>query len=172
MTTQESTSPVPALLRHFTDLRDRRHGADAVSQAEKEALFASTVELLAPYARAVLEELNEGLLLGTGEVVETGLTRAPDGGTAATWSPTWPEQRATGVRPVTIEAHYGATFHHPHLHGATVGEWPLNVFDDAQAAAEVPTMRAIAAADLHKLVYQRDFGIIPAITTPGQAPPS
>ena len=163
-------SPAPALLRHFADLRDRRHGADAVTRPAKEALFATTVELLAPHARAVLAELNESLLLGTGEVVETGLTRGADGGSTATWSLTWPEQRAAGVRSVTIEADYGATFHHPHLHGATVGVWPLNVFDDAQAAAEVPTMRAIAAADLHNLVYQRDYRIVPAITAPPPGP--
>lgn len=63
---------------------------------------------------------------------------------------------------MTLYAHYGASFHHPHLRGATVSEWPLNVFDDAQAAAELPTLRAIAAADLHNLVFERDFRIVPA----------
>jgi hypothetical protein len=31
------------------------------------------------------------------------------------------------------------------------------------AAAELPTLRAIASADLHNLVFQRDYRIIPAI---------
>ena len=42
--------------------------------------------------------------------------------------------------------------------------WPLNVFSDADAAAELPTLRAIASADLHNLVFQRSYRIIPAIT--------
>ena len=48
--------------------------------------------------------------------------------------------------------------------GGTVGDWPLNVFDDEQAAAELPTLRAIAAADIHNLVFQvgGDVRIIPA----------
>jgi len=37
------------------------------------------------------------------------------------------------------------------------------VFDDAQAAAQLPTLRAMASADLHNLVFQRDYRIIPAI---------
>jgi hypothetical protein len=42
---------------------------------------------------------------------------------------------------------------------------PLNVFDEAQAAAELPTLRAMAAADLHNLVFQLggDVRIIPAV---------
>jgi hypothetical protein len=39
------------------------------------------------------------------------------------------------------------------------------VFDDAQAAAELPTPRAMAAADLHNLVFQLggDVRVIPAV---------
>jgi hypothetical protein len=68
-----------------------------------------------------------------------------------------------GSDPIIIRAFYGAGFHHPHLQGGTVGDWALNVFDEAQAAAELPTLRAIASADIHNLVFQRDFRIIPAI---------
>jgi len=66
---------------------------------------------------------------------------------------------------VTLRAHYGTEFHHPHLRSGTAGDWPLNVFDDAQAAAELPTLRAMAAADLHNLVFQLggDVRIIPAV---------
>jgi hypothetical protein len=87
-----------------------------------------------------------------------------DGGREAVWTLSWPEQRDAGVDPVTIDATYGRGFHHPHLRGATVGSWPLNVFDDEQARAEVPVLRAIAAADLHNLVFQRDFRIVPVTT--------
>jgi hypothetical protein len=37
------------------------------------------------------------------------------------------------------------------------------VFDDSQAAAKLPVLRAVASADLHNLVFQRDYRIIPAI---------
>ncbi|CAA9222160.1 MAG: hypothetical protein AVDCRST_MAG41-562 [uncultured Corynebacteriales bacterium] len=97
----------------------------------------------------------------------TGIRREADGGLAAAWLLSRPEQRASGVAPVTLRAHYGATFHHPHLRGGTVGEWPLNVFDAPQAAAEVATLLAIAAADVHNLVYQRDYRIIPAVARAG-----
>ena len=36
--------------------------------------------------------------------------------------------------------------------------------DIAIEAAELPTLRAIAAADLHNLVFQLDYRIVPAIT--------
>jgi hypothetical protein len=81
----------------------------------------------------------------------------------AIWALSWPEQQAAVISPVVLRAHYGAGAHHPHLRGATVGDWPLNVFDEKQAAAELPTLRAIAPADLHNLVFQRDYRIIPAI---------
>ncbi|WP_433417169.1 hypothetical protein ACQP1V_41950 [Microtetraspora malaysiensis] len=44
-----------------------------------------------------------------------------------------------------------------------LGEWPLNVADAEQAAELVPVLRAIAAADLHNLVFQRDWRIVPAL---------
>lgn len=168
----DSTAPVQspadatisALLRHFADLRDGRHGDAAVSRPDKEALFDSAVRLLAPHARRVLGEFNRGLLRETGHIEETGLRRTADSGLSAGWLLTWPEQRASSIQPITLHAHYGRGFHHPHLRGATVGEWPLNVFDEDQARAEVPTLRAIVAADLHNLVFQRDFRIVPAIT--------
>jgi hypothetical protein len=49
------------------------------------------------------------------------------------------QQRAAGINPIIIRAFYSAGAHHPHLQGGTVGDWPLNVFDEQQAAAELPT---------------------------------
>jgi hypothetical protein len=43
-----------------------------------------------------------------------------------------------------------------------VGDWPLNVFTTREAADQLPIMRAIAAADLHNLVFQSDYRIVPA----------
>jgi hypothetical protein len=160
---------IPALLRHFADLRDRTHG-DQATRAGKERLFAGAVELIGPYSRQVLAEMNDALLLGTGRIEDSGVTGSPDGGVEAAWMLSWPEQRAAGVSPVTLLATYGSGFHHPHLRGATVGTWPLNVFDDGQAAAELTVLRAIAAADLHNLVFQRDYRLIPATTRAAAAP--
>ncbi len=162
-TSTPSTSPASALLRHFADLRDGTHGG-ARSRSDKEQLFAVAVPLLDPYARQALEELNTYLLLGTGEVSATGLRRAEDGGTEAVWTLSWPEQQAAGLKPIIIRAYFGSAFAHPHLQSGTVGDWPLNVFVEEQAAAELPTLRAMAAADAHNLVFQLggDIRIIPA----------
>ena len=153
-----------ALLRHFADLRDGTHGEGAVSRGDKERLFAAAVTFLDPYSRQALAEMNDALLLGTGSIT-TGLVTAADGDIAATWSLGWPEQKQGAINPVILQAFFGRGFHHPHLRGGTVGNWPLNVFSEADAAAELPILRAIAAADLHNLVFQLDYRIIPAITS-------
>lgn len=165
MSTDPSTeipAYITALQRHFEDLRDGTHG-HRHTRRDKEAVFAATVDLLAPYADQVLQELNTHLLLGQGTVKATGLATGRNGGLAATWALTWDQQRMAGIAPVTLHAFYGNTFHHPHLRGATNGEWPLNVFTPRDAAAEVPTMRAIAAGDLHNLVFQADYRIVGAV---------
>jgi hypothetical protein len=149
------------LLRHFADLRDGTHGG-AVRRQDKERFFSAAVALLDPHARLPMNEINTGLLLGTGEVTATGVRRR-GGAAEAIWALSWPEQRAAGINPVVIRAYYSAGAHHPHLQAGTAGDWPLNVFDEKQAAAQLPTLRAIVSADLHNLVFQRDYRIIPAI---------
>src|SRR4051812_14833240 len=163
MSTSTQTTPTSALLRHFADLRDGTHGG-ARSRPDKERLFVAAVPLLDPYARQALEELNTYLLLGTGEVTGTGVRRSARGGPEVVWALSWPEQQAAGIEPIVIRAYFGAGFAHPHLQSGTVGDWPLNVFDEEQAAAELPTLRALAAADVHNLVFQLggDVRIIPA----------
>ena len=161
--TQTSRSaPTSALLRHFADLRDGTRGAR--SRPDKERLFAAAVPLLDPYARQALEEINMDLLLGTGEVAATGVRRSADGGTDAVWTLSWPEQQAAGTSPIVIRAYFGPRFAHPHLQSGTMGDWPLNVFDEEQATTELPTLRATAAADIHNLVFQLggDIRVIPA----------
>ena len=149
------------LLCHFADLRDGTHGG-ASSRQGKEHLFTAAVALLDPHARQPLQEINTDLLLSTGEVTATGVRRRRDG-VEAIWTLSWPEQQAAGINPIVIRAYYSAGAHHPHLQAGTVGDWPLNVFDEEQAAAQLPTLRAMASADLHNLVVQRDYRIIPAI---------
>jgi hypothetical protein len=158
-----SETSTSALSRHFADLRDGTHGG-ARSRADKEHLYDAAVPLLDPYARQALEEIDADLLLGTGEVGSTGVRRSKEGGLEAIWTLSWPEQRAAGIEPIVIRAYFGAGFAHPHLQSGTVGDWPLNVFDEEQAAAELPTLRAMASADIHNLVFQvgGDVRIIPA----------
>src|SRR6267378_8290862 len=172
MTTATPSRPAStsALLRHFADLRDGTHGG-ARSRRDKERLFAAAVPLLDPHARQALEEINRYLLLDTGEVTATGIRRSADGGVDAVWALSWPDQQAAGIKPIVIRAYYGVGFLHPHLQSSTVGDWPLNVFDEEQAAAELPTMRAMASAELQNLVLQLggDIRIIPAVLN-GQTP--
>ena len=118
--------------------------------------------LLDPYARQPLEEIDADLPLGTREVTATGV-RCRGDGLNAIWALSWPEQQAAAIKPVIIRAYYGVGAHHPHLQAGTAWDWPLSVFDEKQAAAELPTLRAIASADLHNLVLQRDYRIIPAV---------
>jgi hypothetical protein len=153
-----------ALFRHFADLRDGTHGG-ASSRRDKERLFTAAIPLLDPYARQVLDEINRYLLLDTGEVTATGVRRSADGGVDAVWALSWPDQQAAGINPLVIRAYFGVQFLHPHLQSGTVGDWPLNVFDEEEAAAELPTMRAIASAELQNLVLQLggDIRIIPAV---------
>jgi hypothetical protein len=90
---------------------------------------------------------------------------------SASWDLEWPEQLAAGVAPVTLLAYYGVGFHHPHLRGATVRDWPLNVFTIQDAADQLPILRAIATSDLHNLVFQADYRIIPAVMRPSTEQP-
>jgi hypothetical protein len=161
---------VTALIRHFDDLRDRTHGG-ATTRNDKETHFAHAVDLLAPVARQTLDEINAHLMLDTGRVIATGLQRDDDGSLRASWDLVWPEQLDAGLAPVTLSAYYGTGFHHPHLRGGTVGDWPLNVFTTHDASDQLPIMRAIATADLHNLVFQADYRIIPAVTRPSTEPP-
>jgi hypothetical protein len=160
---------ITSLIRHFEDLRDGTHGGSS-SRTDKEAHFEKAVQLLAPIALHVLTEMNTSLLLDTGQLTETGLLRTADGGLSASWSLSWPEQRAAGVEPIMLQAYFGGGFHHPHLRGTTVRDWPLNVFTNEDAAAQLSILRAIASSDLHNLVYRADYRIVPAVTANSGTP--
>jgi hypothetical protein len=161
----ESAAPanITSLIRHFEDLRDGTHGG-STSREDKEAHFEKAMQLLTPVARQVLTEMNTGLLLDTGQLTETGLRRIADRGWTASWALSWPEQQAAAVEPIALQAYFGGSFHHPHLRGTTIHDWPLNVFSDEDAAAQLSILRAIASTDLHHLVYRADYRIVPAVT--------
>jgi hypothetical protein len=167
----QSTIPayITSLIRHFEDLRDGTHGG-SVSRKDKEGHFENAVHLLAPIARQVLDEMNAALLLGTGQLSESGLRRTPDGGLNASWALSWPEQQAAGIEPIVLQAYFGGGFHHPHLRGTTVHDWPLNVFSEEDAAALLSILRAIASSDLHNLVYLSDYRIVPVVTANRASP--
>jgi hypothetical protein len=154
---------ITSLIRHFEDLRDGTHGGSA-SRKDKEAHFEKAMQLLAPVARQVLNEMNTNLLCDAGQLAESGLRSTPDGGLNASWTLSWPEQRVAGIEPILLQAYFGGDFHHPHLRGTTVGDWPLNVFSEEDAAAQLPILRAIASSDLHNLVYLSDYRIVPVVT--------
>ncbi|MCW2629201.1 hypothetical protein [Mycobacterium sp.] len=154
---------VRALMRHFVDVRDNTHGG-STGRPDKEDHFARAVDLLHPVASQVLREVNTLLLLESGRITGTGLQRTPDGGLVASWALSWPEQRSGGVSPVVLMAYYGIGFHHPHLRGATVGDWPMNIFTRSDAADQLHVLRAIASAELHNLVFQADYAIVPAVS--------
>src|SRR5207248_7771165 len=67
------------------------------------------------------------------QLTETGLLRTADGGLNASWALSWPEQRAAWVQAIVLQAYFGGGFHHPHLRGTTVHDWPLSVFCDEDA---------------------------------------
>jgi hypothetical protein len=162
MTKADIPVHLTALMRHFVDLRDNTHGG-SISRQDKEKHFAHAVELLDPVANQVLGEMNALLLLESGRIAGTGLRRAPDGGLVASWALSWPEQRSAGVSPVLLMAHYGIGSHHPHLRGATVRDWPLNIFTRSDAADQLSILRAIVTADLNNLVFEADYTIVPVV---------
>ena len=69
--TEPISAHITSLIRHFEDLRDGTHGG-SVSRKDKEVHFEKAVQLLAPIARQVLNEMNMNLLRETGQVTETG----------------------------------------------------------------------------------------------------
>jgi hypothetical protein len=158
-----------ALLAHFDDLRDGTYGGTA-SRPEKDRLYTAAVALLDPHVRRAFEEINANLLLECGETTATGVQRSLVGNLDAVWELSWPEQRSARIEPIVIRAYFGRGSPHPHLRGGTVGDWPLNVFDPEQAAAELPTLQTIAAAEIHNLVFQTggDYRIIPGLRRAGE----
>jgi hypothetical protein len=163
MDAREQPAHLLALRRHVEDLRDGTHGG-AEPRAEKEALFERSAEWLTSVARGVLEETNDVLLLSTGDLADSGMRREDDGTLAREWTLSWPEQVQRGIAPVTLRAWFGSGFHHPHLRGATVHDWPLNVYAESDATDLLPVLRSVVTADLHNLVFQADWRIIPAAT--------
>jgi len=153
-----------SLLRQFTADAD-----DGSSRLDRERRFMGSVALLDPIVRAVLAELDHELLAHTGTVDGGDVVRLPDQGLQARWTLSWPQGRAAGAPPVAVLAVFASTARHPELRGGTVGAWPLNDVSRDDARAELPTLRAIAAAEIYELVQASGDRIIPA-ASPGRPP--
>ena len=140
------------LFRHLDDLRtDSYEGAGP--RAQREEVFRRATALLDPVVSAVLEEADAALLDGTGELLREPAAGDGRGGQVARWSLSWPAQRDFGVDPVTVVAWFGATFTHGHLAGGSLGHWPLQVTDAAEAERQAPIVRAIVEAELHQRTF-------------------
>jgi hypothetical protein len=140
------------LFRHLDDLRtDSYEGAGP--RAARDEVFRRAAELLDPVVTAVLVEVDDGLLDGTGEITHAPAASDGSGGLAARWSLSWPAQRDRGVGPVEVVAWFGAAFSHGHLSGSSLGHWPLQVTSADDAGRQEPIVRAIVEAELHQRVF-------------------
>lgn len=147
------------LRRHLDDLRTRSH-AGAEAWADKERLFRRAVELLDPVVRRVLGEVDDAWLDRTGEVSRDDSAEDPEGHLVSRWSLTWPAQRDAGIAPVLVAARFAPGRLHPHLGGTRARDWPLNVYDEADAERQVDVLRAIAESELHQRVFDADWRVV------------
>lgn len=148
------------LIRHLDDLRTGSYEG-ATTRAEREAIFRLAVELLSGTVLAALEAANLRLLERRGTVVFTGVTDDGDGGIAASWELSWPEQQASPgrlqpgpVAPVQVRAIFPRGWTHGHLRGGRLGNWPLQVTSAADVPGFGPVIGAIIAAELHEVIYE------------------
>jgi|ERR1700676_440396 hypothetical protein len=158
-------------IEHLLGVRSYGCDCDLSEPARQGRTLRVRSRALVPTARQVLSEMDYHLLLNSGTLSETGIRRSADGGVSAAWELSWPEQRKTGIPPIGLYAFYGAGWHHPHLRGGTVHDWPLNVFSVQDSNDQLCILRAIASGDLHNLVFMADYRIIPAVMRPPTVPP-
>ena len=146
------------LERHLDDLRTRSHAGHS-DPAEQLALFAQEVDRLDPFVRQALGELDAAWLDGTGEVARTDSVDDPEAHHVTTWLLSWPDQRSAGVEPVQIAARFAGRVH-PHLGATRARDWPLDVYDDADAARQLPLLRLLAESELHQRVFDADWRVV------------
>jgi hypothetical protein len=157
------------VFRHLTDLRE-----DAFEGVHERAgrvdLFRRAVELMDPLVTRILAETNEAFLLRSGDLGRTGVEEDGSGGHQASWTLSWPEQRAAtsrfggSVGPIQVWARFLGAFTHPHLSGEKAGNWPMQVTTAADVARQELVVRAIVEAELHERVFEGRWQIVPAFT--------
>jgi hypothetical protein len=159
------------LFRHLDDVRLRSYEG-AGPRAERNKVFERAVELIDPLVNRILVETRDTFLDGEGEVGYAAPDDDGKGGMVASWSLSWPEQRArvnrqeppesaSPIEPIRVIAWFGATFTHGHLAGSSLGHWPLQVLDAEDAARQEPILRAIVEAELHQRVFEGGWQILP-----------
>lgn len=146
---------------HLTDLSTGSYEGSA-DRADKERVFRGAVDLLAPVASRVLTTFATIMLADTGEVSDSGVLQSSDGGLAREWRLSWPGQshaeRRIGppgpIQPIVIRAHFPQGWTHGHLGGSVIGNWPLQIVNEADAERQEPIIWAIAEAELHERIYE------------------
>ncbi len=149
----------PDLRRHLDDLRTRSH-AGRTGWADKAALFREEVDRLDPVVRQALSELSDDWLAGEGTVERADSADDPEGHLVTRWSLTWPDQRDAGVAPVQVAARFAPGRLHPHLGATRARDWPMAVYDDADAARQLPLLRLLAESELHQRVFEADWRVV------------
>jgi len=151
------------LFRHLDDLRTHSYEG-AGPRAQRDEVFRRAAALLDPVVTAILDEVDAAVLDGTGEVTREPVGSDGRDGLVARWSLSWPAQRDRGADPVAVVAWFGAAFTHGHLAGSSLGHWPLQVVDAADAERQAPIVRAIVEAELHQRVFDATWRVIPSYT--------
>jgi len=151
------------LFRHLDDLRTHSYEG-AGPRAQRDEVFRRAAALLDPVVTVILEEVDAAVLDGTGEVTREPVGSDGRDGLVARWSLSWPAQRDRGADPVAVVAWFGAAFTHGHLAGSSLGHWPLQVVDAADAERQAPIVRAIVEAELHQRVFDATWRVIPSYT--------
>jgi hypothetical protein len=151
------------LFRHLDDLRTHSYEG-AGPRAQRDEVFRRAAALLDPVVTVILDEVDAAVLDGTGEVTREPVGSDGRDGLVARWSLSWPAQRDRGADPVAVVAWFGAAFTHGHLAGSSLGHWPLQVVDAADAERQAPIVRAIVEAELHQRVFDATWRVIPSYT--------
>jgi hypothetical protein len=113
---------------------------------------------LHPRRKTQMPMKNRKVSLATAAFIRTLFVQcAADGGLNASWLLNWPEPRTSGVQPIMLQAYFGNGFHHPHLRGATVHDWPLKSVKRRGCCGPTTHTPAIASTDLQNLVFRADY---------------
>jgi DNA-binding IclR family transcriptional regulator len=157
------------LFRHLRDLREMSYEG-AVGRQDQVQTFDRAVSLLRPVVEQVLAHFSRRLLADSG-TIEYSRTESDEHGIAATWSLSWPEQRAAIVRvsgqplpPISIVGRLRPAHIHGHLGSSYFGDWPMQITSLADARRQFAVISAIVEAECHQRVFEAGgaWRLIPA----------
>ena len=147
--------------RHLKDLRLGSYEGTK-DRSYRERIFRMATELLTPVVNKVLEDFNQLMLAGSGDIADTGLLYSEDSTLYREWRLSWPGQRGAQrrvdgpgvVEPVIVRAHFPPGWTHGHLAGSMVGNWPLQILDESDANRQGWIIWAIAEAEFHQRIFE------------------